>query len=101
MAVFLNLSQFYEDWQKDLVKKGVKVHLSTELTEVVTRECNGVIGKIIGRTPKPDHHSLASAWAAEDEMKTTDVNAAGETEHYNELVICFCKCTPAPFDRWC
>ncbi|KAH8905832.1 FAD/NAD(P)-binding domain-containing protein [Coniochaeta sp. PMI_546] len=88
MVVFPNFSQFYEDWRKALVKKGVKVRLSTELTEVVSRDSNGVVVKMIKRTPKPDHHNQTSAWAAEDQTSNADAGATEQTEHYDEIVLC-------------
>jgi len=89
MVVFPNFSQFYEAWRKDIEeKKGVKVRLSTELTEVVSRNKDGVIVKVVKRTPKPDHHNPTSAWAAEDQVMNADADAKEETEHYDEIVIC-------------
>ncbi|KAB5578578.1 hypothetical protein GE09DRAFT_1261742 [Coniochaeta sp. 2T2.1] len=88
MVVFPNFSQFYEDWRKAIVGKGVKVRLSTELTEVVSRDSKGVVVKLITRTPKPDHHNPTSAWAAEDETSNADADATEETEHYDEIVLC-------------
>ncbi|KAK0636000.1 hypothetical protein B0T17DRAFT_65881 [Bombardia bombarda] len=67
MVVFPNFSQFYGDWQKDLLKKGVDVRLSTELTQIVRRDKNGVIVEMIKRTP---------------------AGAKEITEHYDEIVIC-------------
>lgn len=91
MVVFPNFSQFYEDWRKDITKKGVKVRLSTELTEVVSRDSNGVTVNIIKRTPKPDHHNPSSAWADdadEDEGTDADSGAVEHIEHYDEIVLC-------------
>lgn len=88
MVVFPNFSRFYGDWRKDIEKKGVKVRLSTEVTEVVSRNGDGVAVKIIKRTPQRDHHNPTSAWAAEDEVANADANANEQTEHYDEIVIC-------------
>lgn len=78
MVVFPNLSGFYETWRQDLVKKGVNVRLSTEVTRVVSRDKNGVIVKTIKRTPAPDHHNPSRSQTPEDEIM----------EHYDELVLC-------------
>lgn len=88
MVVFPNFSQFYEDWRKDIVKRGVRVRLSTELTEVVSRDSNGVVVKMVKRTPKPDHHNPTSAWAAEDQTSNANADAIEQTEHYDEIVLC-------------
>lgn len=88
MVVFPNLSQFYEDWRRDLVKKGVKVRLSTEVTEVVERGRDGVTVRVIKRRPQRDHHNPTSTWAAEDETSNADADAEEHTEHYDEIVLC-------------
>lgn len=51
MVVFPNLTDFYTDWQKDLQRRGVHVRLSTELTEVIQRNKNGVQVKLKSREP--------------------------------------------------
>ncbi|KAK0720208.1 hypothetical protein B0H67DRAFT_575332 [Lasiosphaeris hirsuta] len=88
MVVFPNLSQFYDTWRLDLVKKGAKVRLSTELTEVVRRDSKGVTVRMIKRTPASDGHSRSSAWAAEDDISLADANAPETTEDYDEIVLC-------------
>ncbi|KAK3941031.1 hypothetical protein QBC46DRAFT_432878 [Diplogelasinospora grovesii] len=89
MVVFPNLGSFYSDWHKDLLNKGVKVRLSTELTQVVSRSRkDGVVVKMVQCTPSPDAHNRASAWPPEDEVINTDADAKEETEHYDEIVLC-------------
>lgn len=98
MVVFPKFSDFYSTWKNDLVKKGVKVRLSTEVTQVVKRDKNGVIVKLIKRTPAKDGgHNPNSAWSAEGPDHTiddalppggADADAQETTEHYDELVIC-------------
>lgn len=88
MIVFPNFSNFYEDWRKDLVKRGVNIRLSTEVTQVLSRDKDGVVVKTIKRTPMPDNHNLTSAWAAEDPVMNADATAEETTEHYDEIVIC-------------
>ncbi|KAK1019976.1 hypothetical protein LTR33_019326, partial [Friedmanniomyces endolithicus] len=61
MVVFPNFSDFYETWRKNLIKMGVKVRLSTEVTRVTKRDKNGVQVKMIGRTPAKDNHNPDSA----------------------------------------
>lgn len=78
MVVFPNLSRFYETWRQDLVEKGVNIRLSTEVTQVVSRDKNGVIVKTMKRTPTPDGHNGSRSQTPEDET----------TEHYDELVLC-------------
>ncbi|KAK3685257.1 hypothetical protein B0T22DRAFT_409510 [Podospora appendiculata] len=88
MVVFPNLSNFYDDWRKDLVEKGVKVQLSTELTQIVHRDRKGVTVKLIRQSPAKDKHNFASVWAAEDPTSNADRSADEETEHYDEIVLC-------------
>jgi len=97
MVVFPKFSDFYSDWKNDLEKKGVTFRLSTEVTQVVRRDKNGVTVKVIKRTPYKDHHNPNSAWAAEGPDASVDVSVpqggadadAVETEeHFDEIVIC-------------
>lgn len=88
MVVFPNFSDFYEAWRQDLLKKGVKIRLSTEVTEVVSRDKRGVVVKTIKRAPAKDNHNPASAWAPEDPSINADAAAEEVTEEYDELVLC-------------
>jgi hypothetical protein len=88
MVVFPNFSIFYDTWQKDLEKKGVKVRLSTELTQVVRRDKKGVVVKTIKRTSSKDLHNPTSEWASEDPTSNADADAEETTEEYDELVLC-------------
>ncbi|KAK3326042.1 hypothetical protein B0H66DRAFT_616869 [Apodospora peruviana] len=88
MVVFPNFSSFYEDWHQDLLKKGVKVRLSTEVTEVVSRNKHGVTVKTIKRSTTKDKHNPSSVWAAEDPVTEADADAEETVEHYDEIVIC-------------
>ena len=78
MIVFPNFSDFYETWRKDLVSRGVKVRLSTELTEVVSRSKQGVVVRIKPRTPVEDGHNPSGG----------DPDAPQGEETYDELVLC-------------
>ena len=49
MVVFPNLSEFYRKWQEDLETRGVHIHLSTELSEVIRRDKHGVEIKLKSR----------------------------------------------------
>ncbi len=89
MVVFPNFSEFYETWRKNLVKRGVNIRLSTEVTRVVRRDKNGVAVKIIERTPAKDGHNEVSAWAGEDgNHSRTDADAIEVTEDFDEIVLC-------------
>jgi predicted NAD/FAD-binding protein len=89
MVVFPNFSEFYETWRKNLVKRGVNVRLSTEVTQVVRRDKNGVAVKIIKRTPAEDGHNPVSAWATEDGSGSTiDEDVKEVIEEYDEIVLC-------------
>ena len=89
MVVFPNFSEFYTDWKNDLIKKGVSVRLSTELTTVVKRDKNGVIVRLIKRTPAEDGHNQDSAWVPNNvEGQNADADAKEFEEHYDEIVLC-------------
>ncbi len=89
MVVFPNFSEFYETWRKDLIKRGVNVRLSTEVTGVVKRDKKGVAVKVIQRTPAEDDHTPNSAWATEDGSRTSrDADAKEAIEEYDEIILC-------------
>ncbi|KAH8601472.1 hypothetical protein B0O99DRAFT_648800 [Bisporella sp. PMI_857] len=81
MVVFPNFSKFYATWKGDLISRGVKVRLSTELTEVVQRNKRGIVVRLKSRTPAPDGHN----------PNGSDANAPIKEDNYDELVMC----TPA------
>ena len=78
MIVFPNFSDFYDTWRKNLESRGVKVRLSTQLTEVVSRSNRGVVVKLKSRTPVEDGHNPPQG----------DPEAPQGEEHYDELVLC-------------
>jgi len=89
MIVFPNFTEFYQDWKDNLIKKGVEVRLSTELTRVVKRDKNGVVVRLIKRTPSPDGHNQDSAWVPNNvEGSRADADAQEFEEHYDEIVLC-------------
>lgn len=89
MVVFPNFSEFYNDWKKNLIKRGVNVRLSTEVTQIVKRDKNGVIVRIIKRTPASDGHNQDSAWVPNTvEGSNADADAQEQEEHYDEIVLC-------------
>lgn len=89
MVVFPNLSEFYGDWKKHLIKKGVNVRLSTELTRVVRRDKRGVVVRTIKRTPAEDGHTQDSAWVPGTvEGHNGDPDASEREEEYDEIVLC-------------
>ncbi|KAK5077533.1 hypothetical protein LTR70_009755 [Exophiala xenobiotica] len=78
MIVFPNFSDFYETWRKDLVARRVKVRLSTEMTEVISRSNKGVVVRMKPRTPVEDGHNPTGG----------DPDAPQGEETYDELVMC-------------
>ncbi|PIA93340.1 hypothetical protein CB0940_04944 [Cercospora beticola] len=87
MVVFPNLSDFYETWRKNLLKRGVNIRLSTEVTQITQRNKDGVKVKITGRTPAKDNHNPNSAWAP-DETSNADADKVETVEDYDEIVLC-------------
>ncbi|TKA55873.1 hypothetical protein B0A49_11158 [Cryomyces minteri] len=88
MVVFPNFSTFYGDWKENLIKKGVDIRLSTEMTKIVKRDKSGVVVRLIQRTPEPDNHNATSAWADEDPTSNADADAEETDEEYDEIVLC-------------
>lgn len=88
MVVFPNFSRFYQDWHKDLVRKGVRVRLSTEVTEILSRDKTGVKVKVIRRKPASDCHNASSAWPPEEVTSNADPDAKETVEQYDEIVFC-------------
>ncbi|KAI9729665.1 MAG: hypothetical protein M1818_008418 [Claussenomyces sp. TS43310] len=78
MVVFPNLSEFYETWRKSLVKEGVDVRLSTELTAVEKRNSDGVLVTMKQRTRVLDGHNPTNG----------DPEGLEWDEEYDELVLC-------------
>ncbi|PVH95862.1 FAD/NAD(P)-binding domain-containing protein [Periconia macrospinosa] len=87
MVVFPRFGNFYDTWRKSLVGKGVDVRLSTELTQVVKRDKDGVVVNIVKRTPVQDEHNPNSAWVQQEEA-TADAGAQESQENYDEIVLC-------------
>ncbi|KAF2223320.1 hypothetical protein BDZ85DRAFT_261370 [Elsinoe ampelina] len=108
MFVFPNFTEFYGSWKNNLTKRGVNVRLSTELTHVYSRDKNGVVVRIIDRERKGDGRNGESAQvdgsdqgfrnvvgddrrdgiAETDENEHNDADKEGQTEHYDELILC-------------
>ena len=88
MVVFPKFADFYETWRQSLVSRGVTVRLSTELTEVVRRDKDGVVVRLRKRTLVEDGHNPASAVAPEDPTSNADADAPETEERFDEMVLC-------------
>ena len=89
MVVFPNFGDFYETWRKNLIKRGVNIRLSTEVTRILKRDKTGVKVGVIKRTPASDGHNPNSVWEGEDvEGNVADGDAKESTEEYDEIVLC-------------
>ncbi|KAL2067955.1 hypothetical protein VTL71DRAFT_16053 [Oculimacula yallundae] len=73
MVTFPNLHNFYEDWKKDLLSKGVDIRLKTEVAEISQRNGNGII--------------LQTRPSSEDKDSGSQ-NTPAKTEKFDELVMC-------------
>lgn len=58
------------------------------MTQIVSRDKNGVVVKTIKRSTSSDGHNPSSAWATEDPTVNTDMRTEEEIEYYDEIVIC-------------
>jgi NAD(P)-binding Rossmann-like domain len=87
MVVFPNLSKFYDDWRKNLEKRGVQVRLNTEVTHVLRRDRKGVAVQMIERRKASNGQNLNRATASRSSNGTgTDVEPY--QEEYEEIVLC-------------
>ncbi|KAK7737822.1 hypothetical protein SLS53_006442 [Cytospora paraplurivora] len=75
MVTFDNLHDFYEDWRRALVSKGVEVCLNTEVTHVLSRTTQGIL---LHTTP---------ANIGRTDRGATATNGA-QQRVYDELVMC-------------
>ncbi|KAL3425774.1 hypothetical protein PVAG01_02565 [Phlyctema vagabunda] len=76
MVTFPNLHNFYEDFRKDLQKKGVDIRLSTDVTEIIERSHHGIFLK----TRPFDSEAL--------ERRGEHTGGESEPERYDELIMC-------------
>jgi hypothetical protein len=87
MVVFPNFSRFYDDWRKSLVKRGVHVRLSTEVTHVIRRDRQGVTVRFMQRSKSADGNNRDSYMASES-ADGADSNSETYQEEYDEIVLC-------------
>lgn len=91
MVVFPNFTDFYTTWKEDLIKRGVKVRLNTEVTEVIERGSKGVKVKTIPRREVKDSNNPASAWDStrvDASESNADADMKESVEEYDEIVLC-------------
>lgn len=71
MVTFDKLHDFYEDWREDLVSRGVDIRLSTEVTEIISRDSKrGVVLK------------------AQSVARDGSPRAEPTTEIFDEMIMC-------------
>lgn len=88
MVVFPDFSKFYGTWEKDLISKGVKIRLSTEVTRIIKRSKAGVTVAIKKRTPKDDGgHNPADGISPAHNPQDVDQDKPESIEEYDELVF--------------
>lgn len=80
MVTFPNLHNFYEDWKRDLISKGVDIRLETEVTEIVRRNNKGVTLN----TRRVDSDYKISNEVVNEQQP----GAKPKTEAFDELVMC-------------
>ena len=76
MFTFPNLHDFYEDWRKDLISKGVDIRLKTEVAEILQRDDQGVLVK------------TRPAFSESGEQGAGNGGQASAIEMFDELVLC-------------
>lgn len=102
MVTFDKLHDFYEDWRKDLVSKGVDIRLNTEVTDVLARTSKGVLLRVAPASNKKSNSSSSPASGSQDNnssnsnrnSSTSRGCAAGQQdggpqqEHFDDMVMC-------------
>lgn len=73
MVTFPKLGEFYEDWRKDLISKGVDIRLKTTVTEILQRSNQGVVLET-----KP----------FDLESENVQSDAEPKVEMFDDLVLC-------------
>lgn len=73
MVTFDKLGAFYEDWRKDLVRKGVDIRLNTEVTHILSRTSKGVLLRTAPVKKDAEHASEGSD---------------AQQELFDEMVLC-------------
>lgn len=73
------------------MKSGVHVRLSTEMTQVVKWDKDGVVVSFVKRTPVPENHNpVNNATDGPDNHNPSNGNFNAEEweEDYDELILC-------------
>jgi hypothetical protein len=76
MVTFPKLHNFYEDWRKDLISKGVDIRLSTDVTAILQRSNKGVVLQTRPFDP----------FAKDGASQNTSPSLT--TENFDDLVMC-------------
>lgn len=84
MVTFDKLHDFYEDWRKDLVSKGVDIRLNTEVTHVLARTSKGVLLRVAPASNKKNSGSASDAQASSHSSTSDDA----QQEHFDDMVMC-------------
>jgi len=72
MVTFPKLHDFYEDWRKDLVSKGVEIRLQTDVTQILKRNNKGIVLQTCPSDPQVREHT----------------STPPKTDTFDELVLC-------------
>lgn len=79
MVTFDKLHDFYEDWRKDLVSKGVDIRLNTEVSYVLARTSKGVVLSVSPTTRKGEEQGGEQA---------NNGSGGAKQEHFDDMVMC-------------
>lgn len=77
MVVFPEETKFYTTWKEDMIKRGVKVRLNTEVDAILERSSKRVRVLTRPRREQPDHHNPNDA---DQDLPQTE-------EEYDEIVL--------------
>jgi hypothetical protein len=88
MVTFPKLQDFYADWKKDLVSKGVEFRLSTEVTEIVSRKGNRVVLRTRPFDPSMNDRSGEFAPQVINDCRGGYSGPTSEPETFDKMVMC-------------
>ncbi|TVY39669.1 hypothetical protein LSUB1_G003575 [Lachnellula subtilissima] len=103
MVTFPNLHDFYEDWRRDLVSKGVDIRLETEVKQILQRNKKGIVlesspcnfeGSTPPKTKTETYDELVLCVLADDALKLLGKTASmkerfvlGGAKFYDDITI--------------
>lgn len=83
MVTFDKLHDFYEDWRKDLVSKGVDIRLNTQVSHVLARTSKGVLLRLA-----PVQKGDDSTQGQQPTNGASGADGGSQQELFDDMVMC-------------